>query len=77
MLMLLRNLRMPVLAMLALLIALPLQVNAQQLVGRMIASVNDDAITDFDVDGRIRLIAASANAPVNAEAQQRYGRINR
>ncbi len=75
MLMLLRNLRMPVLAMLALLIALPLQVNAQQLVGRIIASVNDDAITDFDVDGRIRLIAASANAPVNAEAQQRYGRI--
>jgi len=75
MLMLLRNLRMPVLAMLALLIALPLQVKAQQLVGRIIASVNDDAITDFDVDGRIRLIAASANAPVNAEAQQRYGRI--
>ena len=75
MLMLLRNLRMPVLAMLALLIALPLQVNAQQLVGRIIASVNDDAITDLDVDGRIRLIAASANAPVNAEAQQRYGRI--
>lgn len=75
MLMLVRNLCMPVLAMLALLIALPLQVGAQQLVGRIVASVNDDAITDFDVDGRIRLIAASANAPVNAEAQQRYSRI--
>ena len=34
-----------------------------------------DAITDFDVDGRILFIAASANAPVNSEAQQRYGRI--
>ena len=48
---------------------------AQQLVGRIIASVNDDAITDFDVDGRIRLIAASANTPLNAETQQRFGRI--
>ena len=75
MLTLLRNFRMPVLAMLALLIALPPQASAQQLVGRIVASVNDDAITDFDVDGRIRLIAASANTPVNAETQQRYGRI--
>jgi len=75
MLTLLRNFRMPVLAMLALLVALPLHASAQQLVGRIVASVNDDAITDFDIDGRIRLIAASANTPVNAETQKRYGRI--
>ena len=58
MLTLLRILRMPVLAMLTLLIGLPLHASAQQLVGRIVASVNDDAITDFDIDGRIRLIAA-------------------
>jgi peptidyl-prolyl cis-trans isomerase SurA len=77
---LLRNLRLPALglsalALLAMSAMLPLNAGAQQLVGRIVASVNDDAITDYDVDGRIRLIAASANAPVNAETQQRYARI--
>lgn len=86
MLTLLRNLRVPTGAMLALLVAsplltvlsmtvLPTAASAQQLVGRIVASVNDDAVTDYDIDGRIRLIAASANAPVNAETQERYGRI--
>lgn len=75
MLTLLRNLRMPVLAMLALLVALPLHASGQQLVGRIVASVNDDAITDFDIDARIRLMAASADTPVNDEIQKRFGRI--
>lgn len=35
---------------------------AQQLVGRIVASVNDDAITDFDIDARSRLLLASSNS---------------
>jgi len=36
---------------------------AQELVGRIVASVNDDAITDFDIDARARLLLAASNSP--------------
>lgn len=47
---------------------------AQQLVGRIVASVNDDAITDFDIDARARLLLAASNAQPNADSISRASR---
>ena len=47
---------------------------AQQLVGRIVASVNDDAITDFDIDARARLLLAASNAQPNAASISRASR---
>jgi peptidyl-prolyl cis-trans isomerase SurA len=49
-------------------------VKAQQLVGRIVASVNDDAITDFDIDARARLLLAASNAQPNADSISRASR---
>ncbi len=54
--------------------AAPCLAQAQQLVGRIVASVNDDAITDFDVDARVRLLAASSNLPLNQETGPKLAR---
>ena len=47
---------------------------AQQLVGRIVASVNDDAITDFDIDARSRLLLASSN---NNKSTAEFNRVKR
>lgn len=48
--------------------------SAQQLVGGIVASVNDDAITDYDLDARARLIAISSGLPPSPEANRRIAR---
>lgn len=47
---------------------------AQQLVGRIVASVNDDAITDYDVDARARLLTAASDAELTQQARVQLAR---
>lgn len=55
-------------------LVLPQPATAQQSVGRIVASVNDDAITDFDVEARARLIGSSSGVTVTTESFGRLGR---
>ncbi len=48
--------------------------HAQQSVGRIVASVNDAAITDFDLEARARLLALSTRADPSPDLQQRIAR---
>lgn len=47
---------------------------AQQSVGRIVASVNDDAITDFDVEARAALLATAADLDVTPENRSQIAR---
>lgn len=80
MLTLLQNLRiraiaLPVFMLFAALCAWTQPALSQSVVGRIVASVNDDAITDYDLEGRIRLIAASSNTPINDGNRQRLASL--
>lgn len=46
----------------------------QQQIGRIVASVNDAAITDYDVSARGRMLATSANLTVTTENQTQIAR---
>ena len=62
------------LAILAITSPVSTPVKAQELVGRIVASVNDDAITDFDIDARVRLLLAVSNSPRTADGISRIQR---
>jgi len=47
---------------------------AQGTVSRIVAAVNDDAITDFDLNARAMLLSLSSNVPLNAESRPRIAR---
>jgi len=52
----------------------PERAAAQQTVSRIVASVNDDAITDYDLNARALLIALTSNIPPTPENRQRLAR---
>jgi peptidyl-prolyl cis-trans isomerase SurA len=47
---------------------------AQDSVGRIVASVNDEAITDFDLDARSRMLARAATAPLDQQSRTQIAR---
>lgn len=70
-----RSIALPAIMLFAAFCAWTHPVLSQSVVGRIVASVNDDAITDYDLEGRIRLIAASSNTPITTENRQRLAQI--
>ncbi|MEQ9124190.1 MAG: peptidylprolyl isomerase, partial [Alphaproteobacteria bacterium] len=72
--------RLPILLLTAALLAsialaaTPERAWAQQTVSRIVASVNDDAITDYDLNARALLIALTSNTPPTPENRQRLAR---
>lgn len=48
--------------------------HAQEQVGRIVASVNDDAITDYDLNARAMLLATSANLAITNENRTQIAR---
>lgn len=72
--------RLPILLLTAALLAsialaaTPERAWAQHTVSRIVASVNDDAITDYDLNARALLIALTSNTPPTPENRQRLAR---